>query len=181
MKCSNGVGGGGASGDGGRDAGGGGTTFCLTITSCVVGSVLISSSPLLKVKGSGMCGSGVPVYVVSSVVGRLRYWRLPKPHTPSGVASSHAQSARPLASTMVQRDKLQLGQTVTQNKNSFNFLFPRVLLDPLDPAPTKTHPQPRPSPQSETDLPARGRLAPPLARPRESGWLGISVSPRGLS
>ena len=36
------------------------------------------------------------------------------------------------------------------------------------------------SPQSETDLPARGRFA-PLARPRQAGWLGISVSPRGLS
>ena len=27
----------------------------------------------------------------------------------------------------------------------------------------------------------RAALLAPLARPRESGWLGISVSPRGLS
>ena len=33
---------------------------------------------------------------------------------------------------------------------------------------------------ADLDLPARGRLA-PLARPREAGWLGTSVSPRGPS
>ena len=39
---------------------------------------------------------------------------------------------------------------------------------------------PKPAPNPNTNPPARGRLA-PLARPRESGWLGISALPRGFS